>query len=187
MKEIGQCFKEARESIELSKEEVLRDLNITESQLDNLEDGNANAFKDIFFLKDLIRKYAVYLNLDEDEIMDKFNDFIFGTQLLNNSKSEGLPSVIINSNGRQSPFCSAVVFFMSKLTLFISRVKASPKNVAPDVGTTISGRFISSNGVKTNNSFASISNVIIEIHTLSKAKGSCFNVDNIFCNPLLTD
>ena len=72
MKEIGQCFKEARESIELSKEEALRDLNITESQLDNLEDGNANAFKDIFFLKDLIRKYAVYLNLDEDEIMDKF-------------------------------------------------------------------------------------------------------------------
>lgn len=78
MKEIGQSFKEARESIELSKEEVLRDLNITESQLDNLEDGNANAFKDIFFLKDLIKKYAVYLNLDEDEIIDKFNDFIFG-------------------------------------------------------------------------------------------------------------
>lgn len=78
MKEIGQCFKEARESIELSKEEVLRDLNITESQLDNLEDGNANAFKDIFFLKDLIKKYTIYLNLDEDEIMDKFNDFIFG-------------------------------------------------------------------------------------------------------------
>ncbi len=78
MKEIGQCFKEARESIELSKEEALRDLNITESQLDNLEDGNANAFKDIFFLKDLIKKYTIYLNLDEDEIMDKFNDFIFG-------------------------------------------------------------------------------------------------------------
>ena len=78
MKEIGQCFKEARESIELSKEEVLRDLNISESQLDNLEDGNANAFKDIFFLKDLIKKYAIYLNLDEDEIMNKFNDFIFG-------------------------------------------------------------------------------------------------------------
>ena len=71
MKEIGQCFKEARESIELSKEEVLRDLNITESQLDNLEDGNANAFKDIFFLKDLIKKYTIYLNLDEDE-MQKF-------------------------------------------------------------------------------------------------------------------
>lgn len=78
MKEIGQCFKEARESIELSKDEVLRDLNISESQLDNLEDGNANAFKDIFFLKDLIKKYAIYLNLDEDEIMNKFNDFIFG-------------------------------------------------------------------------------------------------------------
>ena len=78
MKEIGESFKEARETIGISKSEVIKDLNITESQLDNLEDGNANAFKDIFFLKDLIKKYAIYLNLDEDEIMNKFNDFIFG-------------------------------------------------------------------------------------------------------------
>ena len=78
MKEIGESFKEARETIGISKEEVIKDLGITESQLDNLEDGNANAFKDIFFLKDLIKKYTIYLNLDEDEIMDKFNDFIFG-------------------------------------------------------------------------------------------------------------
>ena len=77
MKDIGKSFKEARESIGISKEEVIKDLNITESQLDNLEDGNANAFKDIFFLKDLIKKYSTYLNLDEDEIIDTFNDFIF--------------------------------------------------------------------------------------------------------------
>ena len=78
MKEIGDAFKEARETIGISKEEVVKDLNITESQLENLEDGNINAFKDVFFLKDLIKKYAKYLNLDEDEIIDKFNDFIFG-------------------------------------------------------------------------------------------------------------
>ena len=78
MKEIGESFKEARETIGISKEEVVKDLNITESQLDNLEDGNVNAFKDVFFLKDTIKKYTKYLNLDEDEIMDKFNDFIFG-------------------------------------------------------------------------------------------------------------
>lgn len=77
MKEIGESFKEARQTIGLSKEEVIKDLNITISQLDNLEDGNANAFKDVFFLKDLIKKYCKYLNLDEDEIIDKFNDFIF--------------------------------------------------------------------------------------------------------------
>ncbi len=78
MKEIGDAFKEARGTIGISKEEVVKDLNITESQLENLEDGNINAFKDVFFLKDLIKKYAKYLNLDEDEIIDKFNDFIFG-------------------------------------------------------------------------------------------------------------
>ena len=78
MKEIGESFKEARETIGISKEEVVKDLNITESQLDNLEDGNVNAFKDVFFLKDTIKKYTKYLNLDEDEIMDKFNEFIFG-------------------------------------------------------------------------------------------------------------
>ncbi len=78
MKEIGESFKEARETIGISKEEVVKDLNITESQLDNLEDGNVNAFKDVFFLKETIKKYAKYLNLDEDDIMDKFNDFMFG-------------------------------------------------------------------------------------------------------------
>lgn len=77
MKDIGESFKLARESIGLSKSEVMKDLEINESQLDNLEDGNINAFKDIFFLKDLIKKYTVYLNLDEDKIMDEFNSFIF--------------------------------------------------------------------------------------------------------------
>ena len=77
MKEIGESFKEARETIGISKSEVIKDLNLTESQLDNLEDGNINAFKDVFFLKETIKKYAKYLNLDEDDIMDKFNDFMF--------------------------------------------------------------------------------------------------------------
>ena len=77
MKEIGESFKKARETIGLSKEEVIKDLNITESQLDNLEDGNVNAFKDVFFLKETIKKYSRYLNLDEEENIDKFNDFIF--------------------------------------------------------------------------------------------------------------
>ena len=78
MKKIGDSFKLARETIGISKEEVIKDLNITESQLDNLEDGNVNAFKDVFFLKETIKKYAIYLNLDEDEIINKFNDFMFG-------------------------------------------------------------------------------------------------------------
>ena len=77
MKEIGDSFRNARETIGISKSEVIKDLDITESQLDNLEDGNINAFKDVFFLKETVKKYAKYLNLNEDEIMDNFNDFMF--------------------------------------------------------------------------------------------------------------
>lgn len=36
-------------------EEAASDLDITVAQLENLEDGNINAFKDIFFLKELIK------------------------------------------------------------------------------------------------------------------------------------
>ncbi len=77
MKDIGLSFKEERESIGVTEEEVALDLNITIAQLENLEDGNVNAFRDIFFLKELVMKYARYLNLKEDKIMDEFNDFVF--------------------------------------------------------------------------------------------------------------
>ena len=52
-------------------------MEITTAQLENLEDGNVNAFKDIFFLKELIKKYAKYLNVNEDEVISEFNDFVF--------------------------------------------------------------------------------------------------------------
>ena len=77
MKEIGSKFKEKREEIGMSLVEVARDLDVTIPQLENLEDGNSNAFKDVFFLKDLIIKYAKYLNVDEEEVTNEFNDFVF--------------------------------------------------------------------------------------------------------------
>ena len=77
MKDIGVLFKEKREDIGIKVEEAASDMDVTVAQLENLEDGNANAFKDIFFLKDLIKKYAKYLNVDENQVMDEFNDFVF--------------------------------------------------------------------------------------------------------------
>lgn len=77
MKELGIKFKEKREEIGLKLDEVSKDLDITIPQLENLEEGNINAFKDIFFLKDLIKKYTIYLNLDEEEALEYFNDFVF--------------------------------------------------------------------------------------------------------------
>ena len=77
MKDIGEIFKEKREEIGIKVNEAASDLNITVAQLENLEDGNVNAFKDIFFLKDLIKKYAKYLNVDENKVLDEFNEFVF--------------------------------------------------------------------------------------------------------------
>ncbi len=77
MKDIGESFREKREEFGISKEEAANDMEITLAQLDNLEDGNANAFKDVFFLKELIKKYAKYLNINEDEVMSEYNEFMF--------------------------------------------------------------------------------------------------------------
>ena len=77
MKDIGNIFKEKREEIGVKLEEAAGDLDITVAQLENLEDGNINAFKDIFFLKELIKKYATYLNVDGEKMIEEFNDFVF--------------------------------------------------------------------------------------------------------------
>ena len=77
MKDIGNIFKEKRQEIGIRVSEAANDLEITVAQLENLEDGNVNAFKDIFFLKELIKKYAKYLNVDEEEVMKDFNEFVF--------------------------------------------------------------------------------------------------------------
>lgn len=77
MKDIGNIFKEKREEIGVKLEEAASDLDITVAQLENLEDGNINAFKDIFFLKELIKEYATYLNVDGEKMIEEFNDFVF--------------------------------------------------------------------------------------------------------------
>lgn len=77
MKEIGEAFKEAREKIGLSIDEVCNDLDVTPAQIDNLEAGSINAFKDVFFLKDLIASYAKYLNLDQNGLVEEFNAYMF--------------------------------------------------------------------------------------------------------------
>ena len=46
MKEIGEKLKAARESIGVSVEEVAEDLKLRASQIENIEAGNSDAFKD---------------------------------------------------------------------------------------------------------------------------------------------
>lgn len=77
MKEIGEYLKEVRINNGVSLEEASEDLNLSVSQLENIEEGNIRAFKDVFTLKELVRDYAKYLGLELEQIMDEFNDFMF--------------------------------------------------------------------------------------------------------------
>lgn len=77
MKEIGEKLKEARESMGVSIQEAAEDLKIRASQIEDIEDGNRDSFKDIFYLKMFIKNYSKYLGLDYDEIIEEFNEYLF--------------------------------------------------------------------------------------------------------------
>lgn len=77
MKELGNLLKEKRESKGVSISEASNDLKIKEVILENIEEGNIGAFKDIYMLKDYIRSYAKYLGLEPDELIDEFNEYLF--------------------------------------------------------------------------------------------------------------
>ena len=77
LKEIGEKLKEARESIGITIDEASEDLKTRPSQIENIEAGNMEAFKDIYSLKYFIRDYAKYLGLNKDDMVDDFNEFLF--------------------------------------------------------------------------------------------------------------
>lgn len=77
MKEIGETLKEARENIGVSIEEVAGDLKVRPNQIENIESGNMKAFKDVLYVKGLIKEYAKYLGLNYDDMIDEFNEYMF--------------------------------------------------------------------------------------------------------------
>ena len=77
MKELGEYLQDTRRSNGVSIEEAASDLNVDVSYLENIESANVRAFKDVYYLKELVKSYAKYLGLDEAKIQDEFNDFLF--------------------------------------------------------------------------------------------------------------
>lgn len=77
MKEIGQKLKLKREENGVSLEEAASDLKMRASQLESIEEGRKDDFKDVFSLKYFIRDYAKYLGLDGEEMLDEFNEYLF--------------------------------------------------------------------------------------------------------------
>lgn len=77
MKEIGLKLKLKREENGISIEEAASDLKIRASQLESIEKGIKDDFKDVFSLKYFIRDYAKYLGLDGEAMLDDFNEYLF--------------------------------------------------------------------------------------------------------------
>ena len=77
LKEIGERLKETRESIGVSIEEAAEDLKMRPAQIEAIESGNMEVFKDIFYLKYFIRDYSKYLGLNYEDMVDEFNEYLF--------------------------------------------------------------------------------------------------------------
>ena len=107
MKEIGLKLKLKREENGVSLEEAATDLKMRVSQLESIEAGKKDDFKDIFYLKYFIRDYAKYLGLDSEKILDEFNEYLFDetskipVDLIKEAKKEKNETL---SNEKSSPY-----------------------------------------------------------------------------------
>lgn len=77
MKELGYLLKSERVKNGVSLNEASEDLNLSTTMLENIESGNVRAFKDVYDLREQVKKYAKYLGVDVDKVTDQFNDFLF--------------------------------------------------------------------------------------------------------------
>ena len=77
MKEIGEKLKGARDAMGITIEEAAIDLKVKKEILEAIETGDKEPFKDIFYLKELLKNYSKYLGLDYDEIVEEFNEYLF--------------------------------------------------------------------------------------------------------------
>ena len=77
MKDLGEYLKHTRKSNGVSVAEAAEDLELSTSQLENIESGNVRAFKDVYSLKEYIKQYAKYLGLEPEKVVDEFNGFLF--------------------------------------------------------------------------------------------------------------
>ena len=64
-------------AIDYIENNLTNDLKIKDVILENIEEGNIGAFKDIYLLKDQISLYAKYLGLNSNNIIDEFNEYLF--------------------------------------------------------------------------------------------------------------
>ena len=142
MKELGFYLQDTRRSNGVSLEEAASDLNVDASYLENIESANVRAFKDVYYMRKLVKEYAKYLGLSEDKIQDEFNDFLFEhtskislddimaaknkkeEQNLENTKKIQSPyTKIYKMKVKKMPFILAFIVFLITIVIAIIVIK----------------------------------------------------------------
>lgn len=73
----GLTLKNVREKSGVSLDEVSNDLNISVLELEQIEDGSIGSFDNIYELKKKVLEYAKYLGVNESDILNEFNEYMF--------------------------------------------------------------------------------------------------------------
>ena len=132
---IGQILKNTRETSGLDLEEVSKDLNIPILIINQIEEGNIGAFKDIFELKKYLADYSKYLGLNPTEVLDEFNEYMFEKTsklpiekieeaIRNDIKEESLSARVASPYTRLAPLKSNKSFVLTLLLIVVLVVLA---------------------------------------------------------------
>ncbi len=77
MVETGETIRSTRKATGVSLDEVSKDLEIPVLILEQIEDGAFGSFDDIYEAKRILIEYAKYLGLNTDEVIKRFNEYMF--------------------------------------------------------------------------------------------------------------
>ncbi len=121
MKFLGEMFKNKREEIGITIDEVSLDLKIDKVIIENLEEGNEKVFKDVLELKEIVSVYAKYLGFDSDEVLDEVNDYLFSktSKISVEDIKEGEKNTKIEEKKIKSPYTLEIKNKNKKVVVFM--------------------------------------------------------------------
>jgi hypothetical protein len=116
---VGQILKKNREIKKLKISEVSKELNISETILNNFENDYNQENLDIVFMLGHLRSYIGYLDLDQKELIDKFKDQHFMNQTPSLEIKRPIDKKNVIFSNKVISFTLIVIIFSSFYLLFI--------------------------------------------------------------------
>ena len=111
---------------------MANDLKLKPNQVESIEIGDKESFKDVSDIKNIIMEYSKYLGLDGEELVDEFNEYMFDCtskisvgsikEAENREKVVSSPYTVKKSNKKLyifGAFCVLVIIFVIIMCLMI--------------------------------------------------------------------